>query len=288
MIRSMTAFNRVERSESWGSLSIELRSVNHRYLDISPRLPEELRQLEPLVRERLGKRLSRGKIECSMRYRSATGAAAEVEVNWPYVESLLAAANAVKDREPTLGTMSPLDVLRFPGATKEPETDMEPIIEAAKSLMEKAIDGFIEAREREGRHLAETIDDRVTRLGELSESVYGHREALYQGVRQKLLARLDDLDVPADQGRLEQELAYIAQRLDVEEELDRLRGHVKEVKATLKRKEPVGRRLDFLMQELNREANTLSSKSNDLDTTQAAVEMKVLIEQMREQVQNIE
>ncbi|KAB7624421.1 YicC/YloC family endoribonuclease [Alkalilimnicola sp. S0819] len=288
MVRSMTAFERRERQGEWGRISWELRSINHRYLDIYPRLPEELRTLEPALRERVGRKLARGKVECSLRYRPAVGVSADVQLNWSYAEQLLAACEALSEKASGAAPVSPVELLRFPGVLKEPEADLEPVVQAALALLDETLDGFIANREREGERLGELIAERAQRIAELVVEVRGRRVEVNARVREKLLAKLGELDTQADSARFEQELIYLLQRLDVDEELDRLETHVAELRRALARREPIGRRLDFLMQELNRESNTLGSKSADTETTQAAVEMKVLIEQMREQIQNIE
>jgi uncharacterized protein (TIGR00255 family) len=288
MIRSMTAFARSERQGEWGKLSWELRSVNHRYLDLHPRLPEELRFLEPVVRERAGRQLSRGKVECTLRWRPSPGHGGRVGVNEAYAQQMVDACEALARRLSDPAPVSPLALLCSPGVMQEGEPDLEPVAEAAATLLDECLVALGEMRGREGARLAEIVRDRARRVGALAEVVRARRVEVNAAVRERLLGRIADLDVDADSGRLEQELAIIAQRLDVDEELERLAGHVAEIEATLEADEPVGRRLDFLMQELNREANTLSSKSSDQETTRAAVEMKVLIEQMREQIQNIE
>ncbi|MEX0729587.1 MAG: YicC/YloC family endoribonuclease [Aquisalimonadaceae bacterium] len=288
MARSMTAFERRECAGDWGKLSWELRSVNHRYLDVSLRMPEEMRHLETAARERVGKRLARGKVECSLRYQPAVGQA-NVRVNWPYAEQLIAATSELAGRIPgTAARLSALDLMRFPGVMTEAERDLEPVAQAALKVLDEALSGFVEAREREGGRLAELIRERADRIAELAAEVRTLMPVINARVREKLEARLADLEQPADPGRLEQELVYVAQRMDVEEELDRLETHVTEICRVLGRSEPIGRRLDFLMQELNREANTLGSKSAAVDTTRVSVDMKVLIEQMREQIQNLE
>ncbi len=288
MPRSMTAFNRVERTGDWGRLSWETRSVNHRYLDVHPRIPEELRQLEPLVRERLGKRLSRGKVECSLRFEPAV-AVSDVTVNWAYAEKLIDAGKALQGKLGLAATsMDPLDLLRMPGVLAEPTRDMEPVSAAAMELLDECLDGFVDAREREGVRLAALVRERSENLLRTTETLRMELPAIRQRQRERLEQRLAELEQPVDPGRLEQELVYVAQRMDVDEELDRLVTHIGEVQRVLERGEPVGRRLDFLMQELNREANTLGSKSAALESTSAAVDMKVLIEQMREQIQNLE
>jgi uncharacterized protein (TIGR00255 family) len=288
MIRSMTAFARSERQGEWGKLSWELRSVNHRYLDLHPRLPEELRFLEPVVRERAGRQLSRGKVECTLRWRPAPGHGGRVGINEAYAQQMVDACDALARRLTDPAPVSPLALLCSPGVMQEGEPDLEPVAGAAATLLDECLVALGEMRGREGARLAEIVRDRARRVGELAEVVRARRVEVNAAVRERLLGRIADLGVEADSGRLEQELAIIAQRLDVDEELERLAGHVAEIEATLEADEPVGRRLDFLMQELNREANTLSSKSSDQETTRAAVEMKVLIEQMREQIQNIE
>ncbi len=288
MIRSMTAFERQEAQGDWGKLSWELRSVNHRYLDVYPRLPDELRQLEPVLRERISARLSRGKIECSLRYRPAAGVGGDVELNWPYLEQLLAAGTALAQRIGSAAPLNPLELMRMPGVLKESEQNLEPVLKAAAELLERTLDGFVADREREGARLGQIVLERAQRVGELAGEVRARRLEVNAALREKLMNRVREAGVPVDSGRLEQELVIVAQRMDVDEELERLATHVEEVTRVLGQREPVGRKLDFLMQELNREANTLSSKSADSQTTQAAVEMKVLIEQMREQIQNIE
>jgi uncharacterized protein (TIGR00255 family) len=288
MIRSMTAYDRKEKAGDQGRLVWELRSVNHRFLDVYPRLPDELRQLEPLVRERVAARLARGKVECSLRFQPAPGVAAELEIDWLYTERLLSSCAAIAQQMSVAAPMTPLDLLRMPGVVRQAEPDLEPIAAAALELLDEALAGLVVSREREGGRLAELIRERADRIAVLAEQVRSRRQQVNAQVREKLLGRLRELNVAPDPQRLEQELVIIAQRMDVEEELERLATHVDEVLRALQRREPVGRRLDFLMQELNREANTLSSKSADAQTTAAAVDMKVLIEQMREQIQNIE
>lgn len=288
MIRSMTAFARSERQGEWGKLTWEIRSVNHRYLDVQPRLPDELRMLETAVREQVGARLSRGKVECSLRWRPAAGLGGRIGIDHAYAGQVIAACEEIATRLPAAALVSPLEVLRTPGVLREAEPDLAPVAAAAGELLDECLTALAAMRGREGERLAAIIGERAAALARLGDQVAARRVAVNAAVRQRLEQRLADLDVAADPGRLEQELAIIAQRLDVDEELQRLAGHVTEVEAVLALDEPVGRRLDFLMQELNREANTLSSKSADSETTRAAVEMKVLIEQMREQVQNIE
>ena len=288
MLRSMTAFARREAQGDWGTLVWEIRSVNHRYLEPGLRLPEEFRALENAVRERLQARLGRGKIECGLRYQPGSGAVSTVDVNMALAQAVIEACERIEKEMSNAQRQSAIDILRWPGVAREAERDLAPVHEAALGLLEQALDELVESREREGARLQAIIEERAAAIGGIVAEVRARRVEVMQGVRDKLLARIQDLGVQADPGRLEQELAIIAQRLDVDEELDRLDSHLKELAATLARDEPVGRRLDFLMQEFNREANTLGAKANDTRTTRAAVELKVLIEQMREQVQNIE
>ncbi len=287
MTRSMTAFERRETQRDWGRLSCELRSVNHRYLDVHPRLPEDLRALEPAIRERIGQRLSRGKVECTFRLEAAH-AARDVRVNWDYVDQLLTATRELNVRLHGAASIPATDFLRMPGVLMDERPDLEPVHEAALALLNETLEGFIATREREGERLSAMIGERAAQLADLAGELRGRLPELSRRWRERLEARLQELEQPADPGRLEQELVYIAQRTDVAEELDRLDAHVQEIRDVLGRDEPVGRRLDFLMQELNREANTLGSKSAALETTNASVDMKVLIEQMREQIQNVE
>ncbi|MCS4505301.1 hypothetical protein KBTX_01362 [wastewater metagenome] len=284
----MTAFARRDAEGEWGSLTWELRTVNHRYLDISPRLPEDLRFLEGALRERVAARLSRGKVEATLRYRPPKGGGGELAIDWGYTEQVVVACERIAERLSEPAPVSPLEVLGMPGVVAETERDLEPVAAAALALLDDALDELVRVREGEGERLSAVIAERAAGVAELARVVRGRREAVNQEVRERLQRRLDDIAGNADPGRLEQELVYIAQRMDVDEELERLDAHVSEVRSVLERDDPVGRRLDFLMQELNREANTLSSKSGDAETTRAAVDMKVLIEQMREQVQNIE
>jgi uncharacterized protein (TIGR00255 family) len=288
MIRSMTAFARRELDTETGVLSWEIRSLNHRYLEPGLRLPEELRAAEATVRERLGKRLSRGKVECTCRYRPLATSSVPVDIDADNLARLLSACEQVAAGLPAVAPMNPLDLLRWPGVLRENVVDTEPLVSSALALLEQTLDDLVASREREGEQIAALLQQRCDAMSDLvvraREMLPGIRAAL----RTRLESRLADLEIPADPGRLEQELVLQLQKLDVDEEMDRLENHIGEVRRVLKRREPVGRRLDFLMQELNREANTLGSKSVSSDTTVISVELKVLIEQMREQVQNVE
>ncbi|MBK1673728.1 YicC family protein [Ectothiorhodospira shaposhnikovii] len=288
MIRSMTGFARCESSGDVGTLAWELRSVNHRYLDVSTRLPEELRSLEGPVRERVTARLGRGKVECTLRFRKADSADNTLEINDDLAKELITTAVKVEHWMMNAARMSAMEILRWPGVVRQSEPDLQPVHAAALSLLDQALEALIDHRAREGAHIHGLLESRCRAIGEQVAQVRARRPEVVTALRERLRTRIGELGVDLEPGRLEQELALQAQKLDVAEELDRLDGHVKEVLACLRRDEPVGRRLDFLMQEFNREANTLGSKANDMETTQASVELKVLIEQMREQIQNIE
>ncbi len=287
MIRSMTGFARAERQLPWGTLAWELRSVNHRYLDIHLRLPEDFRRLENDIRARLTTRLGRGKVEATLLYQPAPGESG-LQLDELLLQALIGAAERIADRLQHPAPVSATDLLRWPGVVQSAAPDLDALHHQALDLLEQAIDELIDTREREGARLAELIRQRLDAMEPLVEQVRRRRPQLIQAQAEKLRQRLAQLQVEADPQRLEQEIALLAQRLDVDEELDRLTTHIQEVRHLIEGDQPIGRRLDFLMQELNREANTLASKSADGETTRAAVELKVLIEQMREQIQNIE
>ena len=288
MLRSMTAFARREQPSAWGAITWELRSVNHRYLETTLRLPEALRGLESPARERIGAALSRGKVEGTLKLQAAGAAATAITLNFPLVERLLDVAAELEHKMGPGTGLRLIDVLRWPGVVDETEPDLDEIRAAVLGALDAALAELIATREREGQRTAELLRQRCEAVRSQVARVRARRPEVLARWRDKLLSRLADIPADADAGRLEQELVLIAQRLDVDEELDRLDTHLDEIQAVFERPEPVGRRLDFLMQELNREANTLSSKAADADTTRAAVELKVLIEQMREQIQNIE
>ncbi|MBE9396839.1 YicC family protein [Pontibacterium sp. N1Y112] len=289
MTRSMTAFARQEAEHSWGSLIWEIRSVNHRYLEPHLRMPESLRELEGSLREQLRKKLSRGKVECTLRFHPEAQAQ-QLTVNSEFAKELIAAADEVAALSLSGNTqpMNPLDVLRWPGVLQDAQIDMDQVKAEALKLFGRALDDLIAGREREGAELNALIEQRLVSISEIVVEVRSKLPQILQAQRDNLRSRLEELKEDLDEGRLEQEMVMLAQKADVDEEMDRLNTHVLEVRRVLKQKGPIGRRLDFLMQELNREANTLSSKSIVADTTQCAVELKVLIEQMREQIQNIE
>ena len=288
MITSMTGFARREAAGPWGTLVCELRSVNHRFLESGFRLPDELRAAEPELRQCLMRELKRGKVDCTISLRSAQGAHGTLELDAEALERLLARVRELSSAVSAEHTANLLDVLRWPGIIRDNSTVGEELQAVAKALVGETLAELVAARTREGERLRELIDQRCAALAALVAQVRTRLPEVQQRVRTRLDERIAELAVQVDQERLEQELAILLQRLDVDEELDRLCGHIDEIRRATAGTEPAGRRLDFLMQELNREANTLSSKSQDLETTRAAVEMKVIIEQMREQVQNVE
>ena len=288
MLKSMTAFARVQNSESFGTLIWELRSVNSRYLDINCRLPEEFRAQEGRVRECINNRLRRGKIECTLRYMPEQAADSSIRINDPLVKSLLDACQQINTRLHQPSEINPVDILGWPGVVAEAEQDFKSIYESSERLLLDALDELIANREREGERMQQLIQERCAGMQGIVDAIRPQLPDIQQRYRAKLVARLEELQSGVDRDRLEQELVFLAQKMDVDEELDRLDAHLKELNDVMGREEAVGRRLDFLMQELNREANTLGSKSADISTTQASVELKVLIEQMREQIQNIE
>lgn len=284
----MTAFARVSGEIPEAELTWELRSVNHRYLETFVRLPEELRGLEPQVRERVNARLGRGKVECVLRCRWSSQLVNAIEVDDERLEALLGACRTVETRSAEARSPGVVELLRWPGVVREPEPDTAPVQALALSLLDQALDQLVATREREGQQIRELLLARLDGVEAQVERARRRLPEIRDRIRQKLEARLAELQADVDRDRLEQELVFLAQKMDVDEELDRLSGHVAETRRVLERDEPVGRRLDFLMQEFNREANTLGSKSADGETTAIAVELKVLIEQMREQVQNVE
>ena len=286
MIRSMTAYATAERATDGGTLACEVRAVNHRFLELGLRLPEELRVLEPALRERISARIARGKLDFSLRLRSPEGEGA-IRVNQELVAQLAVVAKELDAHFPQLRAEF-VDLLQYPGVLQSKCVDSEALQTHAMALLDTLLDQFIAGREREGEKLAAAISERVDAIAARAAEVRELIPHIRAGQRQKMEARLADLAQAVEPGRFEQELVLWLQKLDVDEELDRLDSHVKEIRRVLKQSEPVGRRLDFLLQEFNREANTLGSKSVDVRTTNIAVELKVLRDQIREQVQNIE
>ncbi|MDX1404499.1 MAG: YicC/YloC family endoribonuclease [Woeseiaceae bacterium] len=288
MLNSMTGFARQTVDLPFGTLTCELRAVNHRYFDVQFRLPEELKPREIELRKQVASTVRRGKVECSMHLRRAAGDIEEIRLNEELVQNLTARVTELKSLLPDSQSINPVDVLRWPGVVQEPDIEAEPLFNASSELLDKTLADLGKMRASEGSRIFDMLEARCGEILAIAATVSKRIPEVMQAVRQKQRERLDNLNVEADPARLEMELALIAQKLDVDEELDRLISHVSEIRKVLQKGEPVGRRLDFLMQELNREANTLGSKSADTETTKAAVDLKVLIEQMREQVQNVE
>ncbi len=286
MIRSMTAYANAESTTAQGWLACEVRAVNHRFLETGVRLPDELRTLEPALRERIGARVSRGKLDVTMRYRP-TSSAADLLLDPRAAEQLSALALELRARFPQLATDF-ATLLGWPGLLVKPELDQAGLTQAALALLERTLDEFVEGRQREGEKLAAAIRERLDGIETICKELRALLPEIRAALRAKLESRLIELQQTPEPGRLEQELVLQLSRMDVDEELDRLDAHVHEARRVLQLAEPVGRRLDFLMQEFNREANTLGSKSVDARVTRAVLELKVLTEQMREQVQNIE
>ncbi|QMU61821.1 MAG: YicC family protein [Gammaproteobacteria bacterium] len=288
MLCSMTGFARVEDVCDQGNVSWELRSVNHRYLEINFRLPEEVRRIEPQLRKLLQSKLARGKVDCTFRYQLAEAQTAALEINEPLLESLIKQVNHVNEKLPQATPAEAVDLLSWPGVVRTAETDMNSFHTSCLELFKNATDQLVDMRGTEGKRLKNMLQERCDEITNIVKRVRIRYPQVLESIKQKQQQRIDDLNVDMDQQRFEQELVYASQKLDVAEELDRLDSHLTEMQTIFDRKDPIGRRLDFLMQEFNREANTLASKSADVETTQAAVDLKVLIEQMREQVQNIE
>lgn len=288
MMLSMTAFSRQQLDEEWGSLTWEIRSVNHRYLETSIRLPEMLRGLENPIRDELRKRLIRGKVECALRYQSSENARSELELDRALIRKLLQANTEIENIAGVTSKIGSMEILRWPGVIRESEFDVSSLEPIATKLFSRALDDLIASRVREGEEIKLLLLQRITTIREIVADVRAKMPEIIIRLRQNLLDRITDLRVELESTRLEQEVSLLAQKADVAEELDRLDSHLNEVARVIDTTDQKGRRLDFLMQELNREANTLSSKSAVVETTLNAVELKVLIEQMREQIQNIE
>jgi uncharacterized protein (TIGR00255 family) len=285
----MTAFAGAEREILGWLFTWEVRTVNHRYLDISLRLPDAFRFLETDIRGRIGASLKRGRADCTLAWKKTEQGEAAIRLNRALVAQLLATAREVETLHGSpLAPFDAFEVLQWPGALHEPEADRERLGVHVLELLEESLALCLAGRETEGRQLAVLIEDRCQKIRELVGTARSRLPEVLQAVRAKVVARLAEVSANPDTDRLEQEMVYLAQKLDVAEELDRLDTHIQEVLRALKQKEPVGRRLDFLLQEMNREANTLGSKSADAETTRISVDLKVLIEQVREQIQNIE
>lgn len=288
MVYSMTAFSRCELSTDQGNLAWEIRSVNHRYLEPSLRMPEAFRELEGPLRERLRKEFARGKLECTLRFNPADQNVDSLQLNQPLVTQMLAAARQVSQQLDNPAPINPLEVLAWPGVLGGAQDHQAEMTAQANKLFEQAVAELKTQRAREGAELKKLLEERLEAISERVETLREMMPSLLAAHRQKLIDRFNEARLELDGTRVEQELVLLAQKIDVAEELDRLDTHVTETRHVLGGKAAMGRRLDFLMQEFNREANTLGSKAIDSRSTQAAVDLKVYIEQMREQVQNIE
>ena len=288
MIASMTGFARHERIGPYGTLVCEIRSVNHRYLDATLRLPDSCRALEPELRQALARELKRGKVDCPLQQRAAQTGALGRDIEQAVLQRLLERLSELEQAVTQPAQVDLIELLRWPGVLREADTAGDELQRSAQALFAESLADLASSRAREGARLSALIEQRLGALSQMIEAIQSRLPEAQARIRQRFAERLAELKVQVDPERLEQEIALLLQRFDVAEELDRLSGHIVEARRALSGSEPAGRRLDFLMQEFNREANTLSSKSQDQETTRTAVEMKVLIEQMREQVQNIE
>ncbi|MDW6002228.1 YicC/YloC family endoribonuclease [Vibrio mangrovi] len=288
MIYSMTAYARKEVKADWGTAIWEIRSVNQRYLETYFRLPEQFRGLEPILRERFRKRLARGKVECNLRFDAKHSATGELTINENLAKQVIEAANQVMHMTGELSRVNPFQVMQWPGVMETPEQDMDTINTLLLEEFDGALTDFIETRGREGENMKVLIEQRLDAITQEVTKVRAHMPEVIEWQRERLFNKFEEAKIELDPGRVEQELILLAQKSDVAEELDRLDSHVKETKNILNKGGSCGRRLDFMMQEFNRESNTLASKSINTEVTASGVELKVLIEQMREQIQNIE
>lgn len=288
MLHSMTGFARQSAESADGTLSWELRTVNHRYLEVQLRLPEELRPHEHVFKQKIGAALRRGKIDGALHFQRSGGRQDDLQLDMELVSLITRRSAEVAASLPAAAAINPIDVLRWPGVLAETPIDADTLLAAATALLDDTLAALATMRASEGERIRQMLASRCDDIAAIAASVRARMPEVLLAVRNRQRERIARLDVAADPERLEIELALLAQKLDVDEEVDRLDSHLAEIRDALASGEPVGRRLDFLMQELNREANTLGSKSADAETTKAAVELKVLIEQMREQIQNIE
>jgi len=284
----MTGFSRESVETALGTLTWEIRAVNHRYLDVQFKLPEDLRPTEQAFRQQASATLSRGKVECGLYFRRAVDQETEMQIDTELVELLGHRISELCAKLPATAAINPVEILRWPGVMKQPEIDAEPLFGEAATLLDTALQAINVMRQSEGRRIEDMLESRCAEIEGIAKAVRKRMPEVLAASREKQKERIAKLDVEADPARLEVELALIAQKIDVDEELDRLESHLVEIRNAIAGEKAVGRRLDFLMQELNREANTLGSKSADTETTKSAVDLKVLIEQMREQIQNVE
>jgi uncharacterized protein (TIGR00255 family) len=284
----MTSYGRAESSGDWGEASCEIRSVNHRYLEMSLRVPEELRLLEQKIREKISAKLKRGKVDCNIRFTQPDASTNELPVNQELLSKVIETAEKTSAQLKSATPLNPLELLRWPGVLDKDVPDPEAISGPLLELIDQTLEAVIDTRQREGDKIKSMILERCDTTKEIVSNVREIMPTILNNLHDKLTQRVQELSTEIDNDRLEQELLLLSQKMDVAEEMDRLDAHIDEVVRVLGQKGPVGRRLDFLMQEMNRESNTLGSKSAHLDTTNSSVDLKVLIEQMREQIQNIE
>ena len=288
MLHSMTGFARESLETDIGTLSWEIRAVNHRYLDVQFKLPEDLRPQEQALRQQASSALARGKVECALFFRRAVSRDSELKLDTELVELIGHRISELTAKLPNVAAANPIEILRWPGVVVQTELDTGPLFEQASALLDTTLAAMNEMRASEGVRIAEMLNTRCTDIAAIAASVRKRMPDVLEATRTKQRERIEKLNIEADPTRLELEIALVSQKIDVDEELDRLDSHLVEIRDAINSGKPVGRRLDFLMQELNREANTLGSKSADSETTKAAVDLKVLIEQMREQIQNVE
>jgi len=288
MIHSMTGFARAQSAGDWGSATFEMRTTNHRYVEMSIHLPDMLHGLEMPIRDRIKHDVKRGKVECHIRYQASESAGSLMEINTSLTKQLVKASETVAAILRNPAPMQAMEILRWPGVLQITEIDFEKLETEILNLLEKVLSDLVAARAREGNDLKELFLQRLDAMKLELAKVRKHIPEILADQRQRLIKRFTDAQIELNPDRLEQEIVMYAQKIDVMEEIERTETHINEIRRVLKQGGLMGRRLDFLMQELNREANTLGSKSVDPATTHAAVELKVLIEQMREQVQNIE
>ena len=288
MIHSMTAFSRQTLHNDKGLMVLELKSVNHRFSEIALRLPDDLRPIEPKIRDRIGQALKRGKIDCTVRYRTPELVETQIEIDQTLLQKLITISNTLEIMVAHSAPINVIELMKWPGVLKVPEQDMSVLNEQALSMLDKALLELQETRGREGQQIELLINAKCQKMTEQVIKVKDKLPEIIQNMRTRLIEKLTEFKADLDENRMEQEMVFLINKSDVAEELERLTTHIRELERVLKKGGPVGRRMDFLMQELNREANTLGSKSIDTEMTKASVELKVLIEQIREQVQNLE
>ncbi|MCG8326018.1 MAG: YicC family protein [Thiotrichales bacterium] len=288
MISSMTSFGRVEETTDYGHVIWDIRTVNHRYLDINLRLPEEMRMLENSIRQKISNCIRRGKVDCSLRCDTEQGETSDININRDRARRVIETARSLAEPESAFSTLNPFEVMRWPGVIEREQIDLDVIGRSLLELLDRTLTMVTGGRRREGEKIQQLIQGRCTEVAGIVADVKTELPGIVHAIRDKLNTRVAELATELDHDRLEQEVVLLTQKMDITEELERLEAHLGEVQRALGSDKPVGRRLDFLMQEMNREANTLGSKSADIKMTNASVELKVLIEQMREQIQNIE